>query len=608
MATTIKSTALDFTAIKNNLKTFLADKPEFADYNFEASGLSNILDVLAYNTHYNALTANFALNESFLGTAQLRSSLVSLAEGIGYIPDSKTSSKAIVNLSMNLSGVSGRPAIIQIPTGFKFNATVDDTDYVFQTQVDLTATDDGAGVYEFKTSTGSEDIDIFEGTSRVKTFLASKSEENAVYVIPDELLDIETAVVRVYESPSSASFITYKNLSEATTINANSTLYILKETPNGLFELSFGNGATLGTAPTEGSKVTVNYLAVNGFDADTANVFEPQSQVTVSGTGYDVTVSTVAKAVGGGDKETVESIRQNAPFQYASQNRMVTAVDYSALVLKNFSTLIKDIKSFGGEDALEPEYGTIFMSVLFNDNIGAATEASTKQAIIDLSEQLSVASFNLKFSDPIKTFIETEIFFQFNQNLTTLSRNTVTDNIQTVVRDYFTNNTGKFDQSFRRSNLLTLIDANSPSILSSRMNVKMQRRFTPTLTAVQAHTLRYAGGIASPDDENYIIQSTGFKFRNKNCILRNRLGSNKLEVFNLDDTEVIIDNVGDYDGDVVRIVGLQIDEISAAASFIKLNAIPANQSVLTPFRQDIVEYDESRSFVRIVDVEPGVTN
>jgi hypothetical protein len=608
MATTIKSTALDFTAIKNNLKTFLADKPEFADYNFEASGLSNILDVLAYNTHYNALTANFALNESFLGTAQLRSSLVSLAEGIGYIPDSKTSSKAIVNLSMNLSGVSGRPTIIQIASGFKFNATVDDTDYVFQTQVDLSATDDGAGVYEFKTSTGSEDIDIFEGTTRVKTFLANKSEENAVYVIPDELLDIETAVIRVYESPSSSSFVTYTNLTDANTINANSTLYILKETPNGLFELSFGNGATLGTAPTEGSKITIDYLAVNGSDADTANIFEPQSQVTINGTGYDVTVSTVAKSVGGGDKETIESIRQNAPFQYASQNRMVTAVDYSALVLKNFSTLIKDIKSFGGEDALEPEFGTIFISVLFNDDVGVATETSTKQAIVDLSEQLSVASFNLKFSDPIKTFIETEVFFQFNQNLTTLSRNTVADNIKTVVRDYFSTSTGKFDQSFRRSNLLTLIDANSPSILSSRMSVKMQRRFTPTLTAVQAHTLRYAAALASPDDENHIIQSTGFKFRNKNCILRNRLGSNKLEVFNLDDTEIIIDNVGDYTGDTVRIVGLQVDEVSGSRLFIKLSAIPANQSVLTPFRQDIVEHDESRSFARIVDVEPGVTN
>jgi hypothetical protein len=192
--------------------------------------------------------------------------------------------------------------------------------------------------------------------------------------------------------------------------------------------------------------------------------------------------------------------------------------------------------------------------------------------------------------------------------LTTLSRNTVTDNIKTVVRDYFSASTGKFDQSFRRSNLLTLIDANSPAILSSRMSVKMQRRFTPTLTAVQAHTLRYAAALASPDDSEYIIQSTGFKFRNKNCILRNRLGSNKLEVFNLDDTEIIIDNVGDYTGDTVRIVGLQVDEVSGSRLFIKLSAIPANQSVLTPFRQDIVEHDESRSFARIVDVEPGVTN
>src|SRR5210317_2324116 len=119
MATTIKSTSLDFEAIKNNLKTFLAEKKEFADYNFEASGLSNILDVLAYNTHYNGLTANFALNESFLGTAQLRSSIISLAEGIGYIPDSKTSSQAIIKMSVNLSGVSGRPANLQLSSGFK---------------------------------------------------------------------------------------------------------------------------------------------------------------------------------------------------------------------------------------------------------------------------------------------------------------------------------------------------------------------------------------------------------------------------------------------------------------------------------------------------------
>ena len=608
MSTTIKSTALDFDAIKNNLKTFLANKDEFADYNFEASGLSNILDVLAYNTHYNALIANFALNESFLGTAQLRSSLVSLSEGIGYVPDSKTAAQGTVNMSINLSSVTPRPSQIQIPSGFKFNSTVDEETYVFQTTETLTATDNGEGSYVFKTSTGSSDIIIKEGTSRTKTFLATKSVDNPIYIISDKNLDISTAIVRVFESSTSTISTTYTDLQSATTISSASTLYILKETPNGFFELSFGNGTTLGVAPDEGNKITVEYLATNGADANTAKVFEPQSQVTVNSVGYDVTVSTVSNAVGGGDKETIESIRKNAPFQYASQNRMVTAVDYSTLVLRNFSTLIKDIQSFGGEDALEPEFGTIFMSILFNDDVTATTIQTTKDAIQDLAKQLSVASFSLKFDDPVKTFIELDVFFQFNQRLTTLSRNTIQNTANNTIIDYFTNNTGKFGQSFRRSNLLTLIDNVSPAVLSSRMNVKMQRRFTPTLTAVQGFSIRYAAEIASPDDVNRIITSNSFKFRNKDCIIRNKLNSNKLEVFNTEDDEIVIDNVGDYSGDKVNIVGLQVDSFVGADSFIKLSATPANQSVITPLRTDIVEIDTTKLVSTTVDVESGVTN
>ena len=608
MATTIKSTSLDFDAIKNNLKTFLEQSGEFDDYNFEASGLSSILDVLAYNTHYNGLVANFALNESFLGTAQLRGSVISLAEGIGYVPDSKTSSKSKVNLSLNLSGVSDRPNKITIDDGFKFNATVDETEFVFQTLEDLSATDDGAGIYNFTDVGGETNISLHEGTKRTKTFLALKAEDNPVYIIPDENMDIDTVVVRVYETASSSSFSTYTDILDATTISANSTLFILKEAPNGFFELSFGNGQTLGTAPSPGNKITVEYLSVSGDLADTAKVFTPQNQVTIDGTGYSLTVSTVANSVGGGDKESIESIRKNAPFQYASQNRMVTAVDYSTLVLRNFSTLIKDIQSFGGEDALDPEFGTVFMSILFNDDVDATTIKSTKDAIQDLAKQLSVASFTLKFDDPIKTFIETEVFFQFNANLTTLSRNTVQDNVNTVVANYFTNNTGKFGQSFRRSNLLTLIDDVSPAILSSRATVRMQRRFTPILNKIEDQTLRFAAPIATADDVNHIITSSAFTFRNKACILRNKLNTNKLEVFNQDDSEVIVDNVGSYTSDTVSIVGLQVDGFIGSSSNIKLSATPANQSALTPFRQDIVEHDADASFTRIVDVESGVTN
>ena len=608
MATTIKSTALDFDAIKNNLKTFLAQKEEFADYNFEASGLSNILDVLAYNTHYNALTANFALNESFLGTAQLRSSLISLAEGIGYIPDSMTSSQAIIKLSLNLSGVPDRTSTVQIPSGYKFNATVDDAEYVFQTQEDISAEDNGSGLYEFSTASGSKNIKIFEGTERVKTFLVHRATENANYVIPDPTIDMDTAIVRVYQTPSSSVFLPYTNILKATTINANSTLYILKETPNGFYELSFGNGSTLGDAPKSGSKVTLTYLAVSGAPSNSAKVFEAASGVTVSGTAYDPIISTVAAAVGGSDKETTESIRQTAPFQYASQNRMVTAVDYSTLVLRNFSTLIKDMQSFGGEEALDPEFGTVFLSILFNADVDTTTIQTTKDAIVDLSKQLSVASFKIKFTDPIKTFIECKTFFQFNSNLTTLSRNTIQNNVNNKIAEYFTTNTGKFGQSYRRSNLLSLIDDVSPAILSSRSQTIIQRRFSPTLTAVQDHTLRYAVEIKSPDDITYIVTSSQFQFKNKTCIIRNKLNSNKLEVYNSEDNQILVDNVGSYDKDTVFLVGLQIDNFVGADTFIKLSAIPANESAITPFRQDIIELDPANTFSRIVDVEPGVTN
>jgi hypothetical protein len=608
MATTIKSTSLDFDAIKNNLKVFLAEKDEFADYNFEASGLSNILDVLAYNTHYNGLTANFALNESFLGTAQLRSSLISLSEGIGYIPDSMTSSQAIVKLSLNLSGVTDRTATITIESGFKFNAIVDEKEFVFQTQEDISAEDNGSGFYEFKDASGSKNIKILEGTERVKTFLVHRAEENAVYIIPDETMDIDTALVRVFQSPTSSVFAPYTNILRANTISENSTLFILKESPNGFFELSFGNGSTLGRAPETGSKVTVTYLATNGAESNTAKVFEPQTGVNVVGNAYELTVSTVAASVGGSEKESMESIRQTAPFQYASQNRMVTAEDYSTLVLRNFSTLIKDMQSFGGEDALEPEFGTIFMSILFNADVDAVTEKVTKDSIQDLAKQLSVASFNVKFTDPVKTFIECRTFFQFNPNLTTLSRNTIQDNVNNTIKQYFTDNTGKFGQSYRRSNLLSLIDDVSPAILSSRSETFVQRRLTPILTKLDDYTLRYASQLASPDDVNHIITSSQFTLKNKNCILRNKLNTNKLEVFNTEDSEVLVDNVGSYEGDTVSIVGLQIDNFVGADTFIKLSAKPANESAVTPFRQDIVELDPSNTFSRIVDVESGVTN
>jgi len=215
MATTINSTSLDFGSIKSNLKTYLQNTSEFADYDFEASGLSNILDVLAYNTHINGLTTNFALNESFLGTAQLRSSVVSLATGIGYVPDTKTSAKGTVGVTMSLAGISGRPSTVDLPVNTRFSSSVDDITYTFQTREVHTAEDDGAGFYTFKTTDGSTAIPIFEGTLKTKTFNVGEFNEADVYMIPDETLDADTAIVRVIDGSTSA---VYTNITDATTI------------------------------------------------------------------------------------------------------------------------------------------------------------------------------------------------------------------------------------------------------------------------------------------------------------------------------------------------------------------------------------------------------
>lgn len=604
MATTIKSTNLDFTSIKNNLKTFLAQQDEFADYNFEASGLSNVLDVLAYNTHYNGLIANFALNESFLGTAQLRSSLVSLSEGIGYIPKSMTASRAVVNFSVNLSSLAQRPSTLSLAPGVVFESSIDDVTYTFQTRETVTAADDGSGLYQFKTNAGSANIEIFEGTQKTKTFIADAISQDALYIIPDKNLDIDTAIVRVYESPTSIAFTTYQNLKNATLINAATALYILKESPNEYYELSFGDGVTFGVTPKAGYKIEVDYLSVAGAVANEGAVFSPITQVSVGGSGYTISAQTVTNSLGGDVKETNQSIRTNAPFQYATQNRMVTADDYSSLVLRNFSTLIKDIKSFGGEDALKPEFGAVYMSIVFEDDVPSTTQTATKNSIQDLVDQLSVVSFRLRYLDPVTTFIETNTFFQFNPKLTTLSLNSITDSVNTVVRNYFTANTGKFGQAYRRSNILTIIDDVSPAVLSSRMEVKMQQRIVPRLDAQNDFTLRYPASIAPADDVNYIVDSTSFNIDGQAVKIRNKLSSTKLEIVTLDGLTVIVDNVGSFDpaSGVLSLIGFKPNSIIGGVNYIKVSVTPANQSAISPQRQDILQFDEDPSFASAVIV------
>ena len=590
MATTIKSTDLDFDTIKNNLKVFLAQKPEFADYNFEASGLSNLLDVLAYNTHYNGLLANFALNESFLSTAQLRSSIVGLAGGLGYTVGSRKASFSVVNLSVTNND---NPSSITMPAGTRFSTIVNSKSYTFQTRDTVTAFSDGTGLYKF-TLDGNRNIPIYEGVTRRKTFIAGPASENDTYVIPVNNLDLDTVTVKVYNSVSSNDFTLYTNIINSTTINSNSVIYVVKESPNGYYELTFGNGVRLGKTPQPGDKIEVDYTTVSGPEANGSKSFVPEATLD----GKTINVTTVSGSSSGSYKEELESVRKNAPFQWSAQNRMVTAQDYAALILRNFSNVITDIKSWGGEDNVPTKYGSIFVSMVFGTD-DPVVIANTKADILTLAKDLSVASFNVEFVDPVETYLEVATVIQFNPTLTSASQTSIESDVKEAMQTYFDTNLGGFSQSFRRSNMLTDIDSKDNSILSSRADIKMQNRFIPSPTT-PLQTVVYSAAISAPLDDGYVIQSDTFYYNGKVCVLRNLLESSIIQVIEVSTGLPLVDNIGSYsatDGTVslVNFTGTLI-----TGSYIRITALPANPSVINPLRSSIIRYDAQASRARAV--------
>lgn len=601
MATNIESTALDFTNIKNNLKTFFANKSEFADFNFEAAGINNILDVLAYNTHYNALTANFALNESFLNTAQLRSSVVSHAQTLGYVPRSKTAALAKVNLSLNLAGVAGRPTQLTMPAGRTFTSSIGGVTYTFQTIRAHYATDDGTGTYNFATTDGDTSINLYEGTEKTKTFFVGEATERQLYVIPDTTIDTATARVNVYANPQTTDFTTYLDVSEAVRVTAESQFYQITEAPNGEYELNFGDGISYGKAPDAGSVIRVIYLSTLGSEANGGTVFTPTSDFSVGGVGYPLTVVTESSSAGGAVRQSIESIRTNAPIAFSSQQRLVTAEDYKAQILSKYST-IEDVISWGGQDNVPANYGKVYVSLKFADNVTESQKTTIRDSIVaNLSDNLAVLSIDTVFVDPIETFLNVIVSFDFDPNKTGKTLATAEQDVINVARSYFTNNLEKFDATFRRSNMLTLIDDIGDFIVSSRAEIEMSQRIELTLNSKLSYEVQFPEELAAPSPTSHIVQTGAFTFEGgQQCVIRNKFSSNKLQVVNITNNVVLVDNIGSYDelkGKVI-ITGFTPETILSGQTFLNVNAVPSNQATVKPLRNYVLKFDTGGSFAQ----------
>ena len=596
MSTQIKSADLDFSNLKLALTNFFKSKSEFSDYDFEASGLSNILDVLAYNTHLNGLTANYSLNEAFLTTAQLRSSVVSHAQTLGYEVRSRKASKAFVTLNINLAGVTNRPAKLELPSGTTFTSSIDGVSYTFRTREAFFATDNGSGLYDFKTTDDSLNIPIHEGQEKVKTFFVPEKDERQIYIITDKTIDTSTAVVRVFESATSTSFTTFTPISLAVTVDENTTHFAINEAPNGFYELNFGDGISFGKSPDTGEKIEVTYLSTVGAIANNGTVFTPTADVTINGVDYSLNTATSTESAGGDSRQSIESIKQLAPIAYAAQKRLVTALDYKAMIESNFPQ-VTNASVWSGDQNVPIDYGKVYISLDFADGTGESVKTAVKNSIVsNYTDNLSVMSMTTEFTDPVDVFIELDALFDFDPGLTGRTLISTEESVFAFIQTFFVNNVSKFGGVYRKSNLTTEIDAIDEAILSTTITAKVQMRQDIEVNTLNTFNLNFPTAIATPDDVFFRVESGPFEFNGVVSSIKNRLSSTILEIVDLDGN-VLLDNVGEYnaaDG-IISIIGLRPTQIISGQAFLPIKVTPQNDGVIKPLRNYILRIDTSKS-------------
>ena len=581
---------LDFDAIKLNLKAFLQDQPEFSDYNFEGSGFSVLLDTLAYNTHYLGFNANMVANEMYLDSADIRKNVVSLAKMLGYTPSSAKSPTALVDITLN----NATGASVTMDKGTAFSATIDNTDYSFVTNEDITMSP-ADGVYKFS------DVTLYEGTLVNFKYTVDSSDVDQRFIIPNLNADTTTLKVVVQTSISDTTENVYTLASGLKSLDNTSKAYFLSETDTGKFEVYFGDDI-LGKKLADGNIVTLEYIVSNLDDANGTTNFTATGSV---GGFSDVTVVTKTAAQGGSIPETKESIRFNAPLQYTSQDRAVTTTDYETLV-KSIYPNATSISAWGGEDDETPVYGVVKIAV--KGQSGVPLTNATKLDIVTKLKSYNVASVRPEIIDPITTSIVLVVNAKYDKNSTAKTTDTLKSEITEAISNYNSNILSQFDGVFRFSKLTGLIDDVDNSILSNITTVKVRKDFTPTLNSSTKYDIYFRNAIYNPHSgHESVLSSTGFKVSgNNNEMFLDDDGVGNVRVYYLVSGIKTVHNANqgtiDYSTGQITLNSLDIAEISnirgATSKIVEITVTP-NSNDIVPVRDQILEIDTENLIIKV---------
>ena len=501
----VNVTELDFENIKTSLIDYFKDRDsQFKDWDYAGSGLNLLVDLLSHNTHYNAILAHMAVNESFIDSAQLRQNVVSSAKLIGYTPRSVSASKAVVSISIDRGSDTSEFYIVPRGSSFIANGTdmIQNGGYRFTNLDDL--------VFNINNGFVNNKVSLHQGKILTKRIQINSSQDGNEYIIEDKNIDLSTLKVSVYQNGRSEINEVYNLFSDINAVDENSPIYFLYENYNGNYVVSFGNGV-FGKKPDNLNILELNYLVSDGSIANGFSSFTFSDNF--QGFTNVLNIISSGKSFGGADRESISSIKYNAPLQYIAQNRAVTADDYKTLIYNKIPN-IKSITVWGGEENDPPQYGKVFISVrkhLENNSTDDFLNDMEKQEILSYLNDKKVLSIIPEIIDPEYVNVVLDVLFKYNRNLTTYTQVQLENLVKQSVTKFNNEYLDSFDGVFRHSMLSKIVDSTSPSILNSHIRVYVSKTVQLISGSPQSKTLKY-GVALTVDDDIAIVNSTGWTY------------------------------------------------------------------------------------------------
>lgn len=578
MSKNLRVAELDFDSIKENLKSFLRTKSEFTDYDFEGSGLSVLIDLLSYNTHYNAVIGNMLVQEMYLDTAVKRQSLGLIAKRLGYTPRSITAPLAKISLEIF---PQGNPSTITVNKNTKFSSRLSfDSVATFVTRDSYTVNRSAAGRYLF------DSINVYEGSNDVFRYIVTGAADQR-FEIPSTKADTSLLRVFVQSSFNSTDVAEWQRFDRLVDINSTTNTYFLKYNENGRYEVYFGDGILGRQIPT-GAIVTLDYVTTNGDVANGAKVFTLSDTIQANST---YVITSIVPAFGGAAEEDSESIRINAQNSVFAQNRAVTESDYIAEINKIFPN--DTVAVYGGETLSPPVYGKVFISIKQSGTTDTLS-FQQKTELLNHLRKKTVLSITHDFIDPEYIYLVIDSQVQYDTTYTELSSDTIKSNILTAIEQYAQTNLDRFNSTFEYSRFVAAIDNANTAIISNDTKVLLKKRKSVILGVNTDYMFNFYTEIEPSNSKEFNVRSNAFRLEsvpNTDCYLIDSDGIMKVYYMVNGVPTYLTDNVGtvDYLNGLIKI-NLAISE--SATGYLEFKVEPQS-ALIVPSRNNILTIDDS---------------